>query len=127
MNGESTSADQAGQNAGDGDVLRQAAAGAGEDGTSVGRRTGRRVEQARRAAARGLDSAADAVHERTDRAANVAHRAADSLSKGADYLRTNEVRQMADDIIAGIRNHPVPALIGAVALGFLLGRVMSRD
>jgi len=93
----------------------------------LGRRASNMAEQARTAAAGGLESAANAMHDRTDRVAGAAHNAADALSSGAEYLRANDLRQMADDIVAVIRNNPGTALLGAAALGFLIGRAVSRD
>ena len=44
---------------------------------------------------------------------------------GADYLRENSARDMVDDAMDVVKNNPGVALLGAVALGFLVGRVFS--
>jgi len=129
MAGETTS-DQSGHDFGaaaDEDALRRSARDTEVGAAQLRRRAGRRASQMRAAAARRMDSAASVMHERTDRAAEAVHRAADSLSKGADYVRANEMRQIAGDAMSVIRNNPVPALIGAVTLGFVLGRMVSRN
>ena len=101
--------------------------------SELGRRASQKTEQVRNAAAGRLDSAASAMHERADnlpggaRVAGAAHGAADALHSGADYLREHDMRQMADDLREVVRNNPGAALLGAAALGFLVGRAVSRD
>jgi len=109
------------------DKVMQAGAEAKARAGELGRKASQRAEQVRTAAAGGLESAAQAVHERADRVAGAAHNAADAISSGADYLRSNDLRQMGDDLVGVIRNNPGPALLGALALGFLIGRAFARD
>ena len=93
----------------------------------VGARAAQRADQARVSAAAGLDTVASSLHQRGDRVASAAHSAADAVSSGADYLRANDVQTMMSDVVDVIRRNPGPALLGAAALGFLLGRALSRD
>jgi hypothetical protein len=109
------------------DKVMQAGAEAKGRAGELGRKASQRAEQVRTAAAGGLESAAQAVHDRADRMAGAAHNAADAMSSGADYLRSNDLRTMGDDLVGVIRNNPGPALLGALALGFLVGRAFSRD
>jgi ElaB/YqjD/DUF883 family membrane-anchored ribosome-binding protein len=84
------------------------------------------TERLRSSAASGLTSAADAVHAGGERVASAAHSAGDALASGAEYVRDNDVRDMVDDLTAVVRNNPGPALLCAVALGFVLGRSVYR-
>ena len=93
----------------------------------VGARAAQRADQARVGAASGLESVASTLHEKGDRVASAAHSAADAVSYGAEYLRENDVQTMLSDLMEVIRRNPGPSLIGAAALGFLLGRALSRD
>ena len=93
----------------------------------VGARAAQRADQARVSAAAGLDTVASNLHERGDRVASAAHSAADAVTHGAEYLRANDVETMMGDLVNVIRRNPGPALLGAAALGFLLGRALSRD
>ena len=93
----------------------------------VGARAAQRADQARVGAAAGLDTVASTLHERSDRMASAGHSAADAVSHGADYLRAHDVETMMGDLVDVIRRNPGPALLGAAALGFLLGRALSRD
>ncbi len=93
----------------------------------VGARAAQRADQARVGAAAGLDNVASTLHQKGERVASAAHSAADAMTSGAEYLRDNDVRTMMNDLVEVIRRNPGPALIGAAALGFILGRALSRD
>jgi len=93
----------------------------------VGAKAAQRADQARVGAAAGLDTVATTLHEKGERVASAAHTAADAVSYGAEYLRENDVQTMLSDLMDVIRRNPGPALIGAAALGFMLGRALSRD
>ena len=93
----------------------------------VGARAAQRADQARVGAAAGLESVASTLHEKGERVASAAHSAADAVTYGAEYLRENDVQTMLSDLMEVIRRNPGPSLIGAAALGFLLGRALSRD
>jgi ElaB/YqjD/DUF883 family membrane-anchored ribosome-binding protein len=93
----------------------------------LGAKTAQRADQARVSAAAGLDTVASNLHDKGERVASAAHSAADAVSSGAEYLRANDVKTMMSDVVDVIRRNPGPALLGAAALGFLLGRALSRD
>jgi len=93
----------------------------------VGTKAAQRADQARVSAASGMDTVASNLHEQGDRMASAAHSAADAVTHGAEYLRANDVETMMGDFMEVIRRNPGPALLGAAALGFLLGRALSRD
>jgi ElaB/YqjD/DUF883 family membrane-anchored ribosome-binding protein len=91
------------------------------------------VDQARSAAARGLNTAASAIHDQADRlpggdrVSGLAHSAADRLSSTADYVRRNDLNSVRGDVEALVKNNPGPALLAAAAVGFLIGRAIARD
>jgi ElaB/YqjD/DUF883 family membrane-anchored ribosome-binding protein len=93
----------------------------------VGARAAERADRARVGAAAGLEAVASTLHERGDRVASAAHGAADAVSYGAEYLRANDVQTVMSDLVEVIRRNPGPSLLAAAALGFLLGRALSRD
>lgn len=107
----------------DGDTLASLKAKVRDSGT----RAAERADQARVSAAAGLDTVASTLHEKADRVASAAHSAADAVTYGAEYLRDNDVRTMLGDLMEVIRRNPGPSLLGAAALGFMLGRALSRD
>ena len=93
----------------------------------VGARAAQRADQARVGAAAGLESVASTLHEKSERVASAGHSAADAVAYGAEYLRDNDVQTMMSDLMEVIRRNPGPSLLGAAALGFILGRALSRD
>jgi ElaB/YqjD/DUF883 family membrane-anchored ribosome-binding protein len=93
----------------------------------VGAKAAQRADQARVGAAAGLDTVASTLHARGDRVASAAHSAADAVSSGAEYLRAHDVETMMGDLMDVIRRNPGPSLLGAAAIGFMLGRALSRD
>jgi len=93
----------------------------------VGAKAAQRANRARVSAAAGLDTVASTLHKRGDNVARAAHRAGDAVSSGAAYLRANDVQTMMGDLKEGIRRNPGPSLLGAAALGFILGRALRHD
>jgi ElaB/YqjD/DUF883 family membrane-anchored ribosome-binding protein len=91
------------------------------------------VDQSRSAAARGLETAASAMHDRADRlpggerVSGLAHSAADRLSSTADYVRRNDLSSMKGDVEVLVKKNPGPALLVAAAVGFFVGRAIARD
>jgi ElaB/YqjD/DUF883 family membrane-anchored ribosome-binding protein len=97
-----------------------------------GRRAVEKVEASRRPTADALERAASGLHDSADRtsqkAAGVAHRAAEKLQATADYVRENDLRAMADDVVSVVNRYPRESVAVAVAVGFLVGRAFrSRD
>ena len=92
-----------------------------------------KIDERRGAAAEGLDSAADRLHQKADRlpggdkVSSAAHTTADALASTADYIRDRDLRGMVADVQSLVRRNPGPALLTAVALGFLVARTFSRD
>ena len=104
-----------------------------ETAANLGQVAGEKLDNTRNAAADRLATAAERLHGRAsdlpggERVAGVAHGAADKLNATAGYLREHNVSAMYDDVKTLVKRNPVPALIGAAALGFLLAKVFSRD
>jgi hypothetical protein len=95
--------------------------------------SGSTADQVRAGMAGGLDSAAESVESgaqglpRGGKLRSAAHGAADALASGAHYLREHNTQDMIDDLMEVVKNNPGPALFGAVALGFLMGRAFTRN
>jgi ElaB/YqjD/DUF883 family membrane-anchored ribosome-binding protein len=92
-----------------------------------------KVEQGRRSTAGALDRAADALHRKAEsipggrKASEFAHTTADKLQDTAHYLREHDFRDMMDDVESVVRRRPGQALLGALAVGFLVGRSMRKQ
>lgn len=92
-----------------------------------------KAEQGRQSTAGALDRAADAIHRRAEsipggrKASEIAHTTADRLQDTASYLREHDFRDMFDDMEGVIRRRPGQALLGALAIGFLVGRSLRKQ
>ena len=92
------------------------------------------VEQNRGTAAAGLEGAAETLHQKADqlnrggeKVADLAHTAADKLNATADYVRTNDLSDMLEDVQQIVKRNPGPALAVAAGLGFLVARAFSGN
>ena len=93
----------------------------------LGRTAARKADQARSRAAAGLESAAQSLHSGVDRMASAGHGAGDALAGSARYVRDHDLSDMSEDLLEVVRNNPGVALLGAAALGFLVGWALNRD
>ena len=111
------------------DKLSAAATEGKARAAELGRKAADTADQARSSTAAGLSTAAEAIQDGADedgrRVRRAAQATAKALSTGADYVRENSARDMVDDAMDVVKNNPGVALLGAVALGFLVGRVFS--
>ena len=93
---------------------------------------GEQLDKGRSAAAGGIASAAASLHGHAEelpggqRVAGFAHSAADKLNLTADYIRGHDMSAMMEDVKALVKKNPVPALLGAAALGFLVAKSLSN-
>jgi ElaB/YqjD/DUF883 family membrane-anchored ribosome-binding protein len=102
--------------------------------SEAGQRAADMLDATRGTAARGLDSAANALHDQADslpggeKIAKAAHKTADAAGSAADYVRANDLKSMLGDVQQLVKNNPGTALLTAAALGFLIARTFSsRD
>lgn len=90
------------------------------------------VDKTRDSAAEGLDRAASALHDNAadipggPKVVNVAHTIADGMESAAQYLRDANFEDMKDGLLDTCRKYPAQTLISALAIGFLVGRVVRR-
>jgi hypothetical protein len=90
------------------------------------------VDSGRTTAAARLHSTAESLRSASNRlpggpkVQQFANRTADGLDRTVRYLREHQAQDMWVDIQEGAKARPVPFLIGALALGFVAGRLMRR-
>jgi ElaB/YqjD/DUF883 family membrane-anchored ribosome-binding protein len=89
------------------------------------------IDSTRGAAASRLESVGDAVRGQADRLTGAAqewsHSTAQTLDRTAQYVRQRSVRQMLSDVETLVKNNPIPSVVGAVVMGFIVGRAVRRD
>lgn len=91
---------------------------------------GEKADDATAAAGRGIQTVADKIRENAPDSGvlgSAARSVTDTIQSGGRYLENRQLSGMMDDFGDVIRNHPVPALLIAAGLGFLLARAMSRS
>jgi hypothetical protein len=100
--------------------------------SKVGRSAADMVDSGRAAAAARLQSTADSLRSSSHKwpggpkVRQFADRTADGLDRTVRYLREKQAHDMWVDIQEGAKARPVPFLLGALALGFVAGRMMRR-
>jgi ElaB/YqjD/DUF883 family membrane-anchored ribosome-binding protein len=100
--------------------------------SEMGRDAAEKLDNSRSAAARGIDSAASALRDAADSVPGnagkgFARATAERLNTTADYVRSNRMSDMADDVMRLIKDRPGLSLIVAAALGFVVGRALTRS
>jgi hypothetical protein len=86
---------------------------------------GNMAENATSSVGGGMESLAGTIRDKAPREGMIGSAAstvADSLEQGGRYLREEGLGGMADDLTNTIRRNPLPAVLVAVAVGFLLAR-----
>jgi len=88
-----------------------------------------RADDATSAAGRGIQSMADSIRENAPQsgyAGTAARTVSDTIASGGRYLENEGLSVAMDDFTEVVRSHPMPALLIAMGVGFLLARSMSR-
>jgi len=68
------------------------------------------------------DTITDTLHGLGDTAARVSEKVSDTIDDAASYLRND----LWDDAQRIVKANPAAALLGAVAVGFVVGRLLRR-
>ena len=50
----------------------------------------------------------------------------DEITETVDYVREHAIKDMVKDVTSWVKANPTPALIGALALGFLVAVLVRR-
>jgi len=115
------------------DQLSDAAKVAKDKAEEFGRQAASKVEAARGPAAEQMDNAAATLHQKADtlpggpRVTGAAHAAAAKLAEAASYVRNHNVRDAVADVDRTVRRYPGQALVAALCLGFLAGRLLRPE
>ena len=114
----------------------------GKNGQTQGKQSGwaeraaARLNKTRKPMAEKLRGAAEAIQGQaqslyegehiSEGVSDVVHGAAERVESSAAYLESNDISEMARDAVAVVRRNPLPAMAVAAAVGFLVGRALSR-
>lgn len=104
---------------------RERAQAYGERAQEYGHRAQQRVESGKEQAASSVERAAGMVRERAGNGGSApASRVAEGMESAATYLHGHDTNEMRTDLESYTRAHPGRAIAAAVAVGFLLGRML---
>jgi len=112
-----------------GHMAGQAASSAGHMASQAASAAGQYANQAANTATSsvgsGMESLGHAVRDNLPHGGmlgNAASTVANTLEQGGRYIREEGLGGIADDVTGAIRRNPIPAVLCAVAVGFLLAR-----
>ena len=100
--------------------------------SEIGRKAADAVDAKRDSVARGIESAAFALHEHAEtlpggeKIARAARTAANTMEAAAEYVRDQDVQAMLSDLRVMVKRHPGATLLTVAAVGFLLARSLTR-
>ena len=109
------------------DRAKDMAGQAGEAISSAASTVGKRAEDATASAGHGMQSLAGTMREQgpsSGMLGQATRGVAGALEQGGRYLEEKHLSGMADDLTSVIKNHPIPALLIGLGVGFLLGRAI---
>jgi ElaB/YqjD/DUF883 family membrane-anchored ribosome-binding protein len=95
------------------------------------RRTVDAIDASRDAVASRIESAGNVVHDQATRLSGASQEwgrvTAQTMDRTAQYIRQRSVRQMLSDVETLVKNNPIPSVVGAIVMGFIVGRAVNRE
>lgn len=84
------------------------------------------AEQMKKNAAEMQEKVIQGVNKAMNSAAENLDKAADRMHEASRFFRDKNADSIRDDVKGLVKKHPTQTLAGAVILGFLFGRILSR-
>ena len=84
------------------------------------------TEEVTDAASRVKDTASEYGRKAKDTATEYSRKAADQFNAATEYFRGHDMKEIADDAKAWVRENPTQAIIGAAVVGFLAAALLRR-
>jgi len=109
------------------DAVTHAASAVGQGVSNAASAVGQRVEQGVAAAGSGMQSLADTARKNLphDGYLGAASKAvADGLDSAGRYVEDKNLSGMTGDLGNLIKNHPIPAVLIGLGIGYLLGKAL---
>jgi len=110
------------------DKAKDAVGSVGSMASQAAGNVGHRAEDMLSSAAHGISAAGERLDKQGPQggmAGYASHAVASTLQGGGHYLEEANFSGMARDMGNVVKNHPVPALLLCLGLGFCLGRMMN--
>jgi hypothetical protein len=107
------------------DKAKDTAASAADKARDMTSNLGRKADEMAGKVGTGMESAASSLREHAPQGGTLgsaASRVADTLESSGRYLEQEGLSGLADDVTKMIKRNPIPSLMVAVGIGFLLAR-----
>ncbi len=92
----------------------------------VGSQVNQKADAAMTSMGEGLSSVARGVRQSGPAISDAAARTAETIERAGNYLRDSDLKDLGRDFGQVVKQHPVPAMLAAAGVGFLLARAMRR-
>jgi hypothetical protein len=112
------------------DQAKNVAQNVGEKARQAGEFARDKADQGASTVGKGMESLAGTIRDRGPQAGllgNATSGVANTLDSAGRYLEQEGVSGMVDDLTGMIRNHPVPAMLIGIGLGFMLARLTTTS
>jgi hypothetical protein len=112
------------------DQAKNVAQNVGEKARQAGEFARDKADQGASTVGKGMESLAGTIRDRGPQAGllgNATSGVANTLDSSGRYLEQEGVSGMVDDLTGMIRNHPVPAMLIGIGLGFMLARLTTTS
>jgi ElaB/YqjD/DUF883 family membrane-anchored ribosome-binding protein len=89
-----------------------------------------KAESAATSAGKGMESLAGTIRDRGPQSGMLGRATstvADTLDRTGQYLENQGFSGMVDDVTSLVRNHPLPAILLGIGLGFMLARMTTSS
>jgi hypothetical protein len=111
------------------DKAREAAGTVADKAKEFGKSAVQAADTATASVGSGVETMADKLRDHASREGmmhNAAAKVADTLERGGHYLKEEGLSGMAQDLTGLIRQHPIPALLVGVGIGYLIAHALRR-
>ncbi len=112
------------------DAVSDTAKTAKDKAQEFGRTAANKLEENRMSAAGALHNAAGSLHDNAGKlpgGPDMANSAAQKVDAVAGYLQSHDAKKMMADVETIVKKNPLPALLVAGAVGFLIGRALRSN
>jgi ElaB/YqjD/DUF883 family membrane-anchored ribosome-binding protein len=112
------------------DQAKSAAQNVGEKAKHAGEYVRDKADQGASQVGKGMESLAGTIRDRGPQAGLLGKATtgvADTLDSAGRYLDQQGMSGMVDDLTSMIKNHPVPAMLIGIGLGFMLARLTTTS
>jgi hypothetical protein len=110
------------------DKAKQAADYARDKAGQAGEFVRDKAEQATTSTGKGMETLAGTIRDKGPQSGflgKATSTVADTLDRTGQYLQDQGLSGMANDLTTLVRNHPLPAILLGIGLGFMLARLTS--